>query len=552
LLAETETRLDSGSPRAPLRDAARRLLGWTLSRSLLTRSIAGSVLLAVLVAGTFSALLLAMSGLRSSANLQAHSRDVTTATLGLEQVVDELELSLRAFVVSGNARFLDSWRQAQSELTPALASVTQLLGSQPAEAVRAAQISTLIGAYVSEYGVPLIRIFRVSPRAAEAPVATSEGLFRLNTIRVRLDGLLAGEAALASTQAAAAKRQAGQAVWGGVAALSAAAGLLLAYGLFVARGIAGPVRSVAAGASRVAAGDLSIRLSEEGPAEMHALTSAFNAMTRSLEHGKRELEAQNEELRQGERLKSQLVSIVSHELRTPLTSILGYTTLLRKRDFDRAETDRFLDIIHLQASRLESLVDRFLDGEHVEAGRIELDDELLDLKPLLLTEAQLVSDKVSKHRVEVAIGAERLPVRGDRDRLAQVIGNLLTNAVKYSPDGGLVEVVGEVAGDVLRLEVRDEGIGVPEVHRSRIFTKFFRGDALQSGIPGTGLGLAVSREIVEAHGGRIGFSSRPSGGSSFWVELPLAAEADPGAGFEEAIRELVDRERDVAPQGAAP
>ncbi len=297
--------------------------------------------------------------------------------------------------------------------------------------------------------------------------------------------------------------------------------MLTLYGIFLARGIAAPVRTVADGATRVAAGDLTTRLPEHGAAEIHALTRAFNVMARSLEQSRREQELQNEQLRESERLKSQLVSIVSHELRNPLTSILGYTSLLLKRDFEKAQVTHYLEIIQQQGNRLTSLIDHFLESESVETGRLEIKLQPLDLKVLLAEETKLVSDKVMKHRIELAVDANSLPVRGDRERLAQVFANLLGNAVKYSPEGGLVEVGGEVVGDLVIIQVRDQGIGIPDEHQAQIFTKFFRGDARESGIAGTGLGLAVSREIVEAHGGRIRFTSDPGSGSCFRLELPL-------------------------------
>ncbi len=487
----------------------------------------GSAALAVIVAGTFAVLLVAMSDLRRSTNTQARSKNVSTATLGLERVINELEGSLRGFVVTGNRQFLNSWQQARADLPPAIAELKGRVAGQPDEYLRALKLDELTRAYITEYGVPLAAIYQVNPDAARSSDATKEGLFRINAIRQQLTSLLAGEDALASARQASAKHEAARAVSVGIAALVVTAALLFLYGVFLARGVVRPVRLVAAGASRVAAGDLSTRLPEQGAAELHELTEAFNAMARSLEQGQRELEAQNEQLRQSERMKSELVSIVSHELRTPLASILGYSSLLLKRSFGKEDTRRYIDTIHTQGRRLASLVEEFLDVERVEAGRIELKEELIDLRPLLEEEAELISSEAPRHRVRVSVDAGRLPIRGDADRIAQVYSNLLANAVKYSPEGGLIEVTGTVEDTVVRVQVRDEGVGIPHEHQPRIFTKFFRGEAREGGFAGTGLGLAVSREIVEAHGGRIGFRSAEGAGSAFWFELPVAPNGPP-------------------------
>ena len=306
----------------------------------------------------------------------------------------------------------------------------------------------------------------------------------------------------------------------GAIGIGASAALIILFGVFLARSIGRPVRAVASGATRLAAGEWSLRLPLQGPGEIGELTQAFNEMAERIEQNHAELEAQNTELRESERMKTELVSIVSHELRTPLASVLGFTALLLKREFDPPIRRHYLGIVDAQARRLAALLEDFLDVQRIEHEGLELATERVDLAALLDEQAELYAEQSPKHTVEVDLEERPLSVRGDPDRLAQVVGNLLSNAIKYSPDGGTVQLAAERSGTGVRVIVRDEGLGIPEDQQERIFTKFFRGDAGATGITGTGLGLAVSREIVEAHGGSIGFDSDPSTGSTFWVELP--------------------------------
>ena len=160
---------------------------------------------------------------------------------------------------------------------------------------------------------------------------------------------------------------------------------------------------------------------------------------------------------------------------------------------------------------------------------VELKLEETDLNDLLAAQVMLYSAQSAHHELQLDPADDALVVFGDRDRLAQVIGNLLSNAIKYSPEGGLVGVSASLVGDEAWIWVRDQGLGIPTDQQQRVFTKFFRGDVgRERGISGTGLGLVLARQIVEAHGGEIGFESEAGAGSTFWLQFPAAHAGDDG------------------------
>src|SRR5918993_2445309 len=451
--------------------------------------------LALLVGAAFAALILAVSAQREATDREARSKDVTTESLQLEKLVSDIESSFLNFAVTNKRSSLTGYRDTRPKLDPQLADFNRLVRDDPEQSSRALGIENQIREYVFFWLDSIIQVLREEPGIAQDDSSlVQENKNYTDEIRRLFVGFRGAENALAAQASRDADRRTDLAVVVGGIAVGASMALIALFGIVLARSIGRPVRAVADGAGLIAAGNFSYRLPEGGPGEVGELTHAFNEMAERLEVSHAELEQQNEELRESERMKTELVSIVSHELRTPLASVLGFTALLLKREFDPATRRHYLGIVDAQARRLAALLEE---------------------------QAQLYAAQSPKHQLEVE--AERpLPVRGDPGRFAQVVGNLLSNAIKYSPEGGTVEVVAGRSAEGVRIAVRDEGLGIPEEQQDRIFTKFFRGDAAATGITGTGLGLAVSREIVEAHGGRIGFDSDPGQGTTFWLELPGA------------------------------
>ena len=229
---------------------------------------------------------------------------------------------------------------------------------------------------------------------------------------------------------------------------------------------------------------------------------------------------------QMDRIKSEFISIVSHELRTPLTSIRGSLGLLTGKIFKGVpETaQKLIDIAYKNCERLILLINDILDIDKIASGKMRFDMRPETLAPLLEEAAVSIRGYAEEHGVHVLLDGSvpDLMLNVDRDRFIQVLNNLLSNAAKFSPKDGVIELRAKVGEGRVRILVSDHGPGIPPEFQDRLFNKFFQADASSTREKGgTGLGLHISRQIIEHMGGQIGFNTKVGEGTTMWVELPL-------------------------------
>ena len=274
----------------------------------------------------------------------------------------------------------------------------------------------------------------------------------------------------------------------------------------ISRTIAKPLQRVATAATDVAHGDYSVHVPVSGPLEVRSLAESFNRMT--------------SEVLAANTAQRDFLGNVSHDLKTPLTSIQGYSQAI----IDGAAEDpqAAAEIIFEEASRLNRMVIELTDLERLQAGKLSMKNEAIDMAQL--SEAVLQSLMVVAAQQDVQLESSIAavpPVIGDGDRLAQVLVNLISNALKYTPAGGAVQLRTERAGRGIKVSIQDTGIGIPREELSRVFERFYQVDKARGPRRGTGLGLAIAQEIVEAHGGRITVASPGRDrGALFTIWLP--------------------------------
>jgi signal transduction histidine kinase len=319
----------------------------------------------------------------------------------------------------------------------------------------------------------------------------------------------------------------------GLVAALALAAAWVGGNLFIVR----QIQALVAATKRVAAGELGVRTGlPQGQGELSQLAGAFDQMAESLDQAQErrlleeelrrqnyQLEQQNLAIQEANRLKTEFVSMVSHELRTPLTSIQGYAELMLEDEQISEEQRESLTLVKKNADRLLGLINDLLDLSRMEAGRLDLHRTSLNLARLIPEIAGSLRPLIEakRQRLRLDLGEALPAVWADQDRVTQILTNLISNAHKYTMVEGSITVAARRDDGFVRVDVSDTGIGLSAEDQAQLFTKFFRAhDRSPHAGRGTGLGLVITRSLVELHGGRITVSSAPGQGSTFSFSLP--------------------------------
>ena len=274
---------------------------------------------------------------------------------------------------------------------------------------------------------------------------------------------------------------------------------------------------------------VSLNQVEDDRGQVIGFVSTSEDITERIEAERRLVEAV-ERLREVDQVKDAFVSSVSHELRTPITSILGYTEMLEDGVYGELAVEQLDAVRRLSANstRLLSLIDDLLTLSRVQEDGLGFADRVVDLRTIVAAAASVVAPTLERRELElnVDLPEEPIPFLGDRDMLERVVINLLGNAVKFTPEGGRIDVALVADVDAAVIEVADTGIGIPPEEQERLFSRFFRSSIAQKqAIPGSGLGLSIAHAIVDQHGGTMSVESEPGHGTTFRVRLPLLTAA---------------------------
>jgi signal transduction histidine kinase len=300
-----------------------------------------------------------------------------------------------------------------------------------------------------------------------------------------------------------------------------ACGIAISEGYFLSAALTDRIVTLNQAAKEIAAGDLGVRVPVGGNDEMASLARTFNEMAAQLQ-------AAGQRQRELDQLRRNLIAWAGHDLRTPLASIRAIVEALADGVVDDAETvDRYLRTAKREIGSLSRLIDDLFELAQLEAGGLHLELALNSISDLVSDTMESFSELAARREVSLqgcaAPGVD--PVLMDAQQIERVLSNLLGNALRHTPAGGTVRVEAARTADGVRVEIRDTGEGIDDADLPHVFERFYRGEKSRSrATGGAGLGLAIAKGIVEAHGGRIGVDGAPGEGARFFFTLPVASE----------------------------
>lgn len=471
--------------------------------SLRTLSTVALLVLAAVALGVTTALGLSSARLQDST--EAIARDTRSMAIADELGLELLSHDRLSYVLlSGPDPRIERDRRERERNLRRLTLEAREHAASEREQMLIAALDTQIAAYLDARAVPAPAIETNARASLERALATLDALRALNERDVeRLH-----RAALSVDRAA-------------TLAAAAATALLLfgiaAAALTLRRGVLRPLSGLRIAIERYRAGERNAPIPTGGPREIAGIASAFEEMRAELAR------------RRGEQLAA--LAGIAHDLRNPLSPLKQAVALLRldqqrleqEQTHSSGQAPRMLAIIDRQIDHLNRMISDLLDATRIEAGHLELSRDDLDVRDSVREAADLHRATSGAHQLHVELPDEPVIVHADALRVQQVVGNLLTNAIKYSPEGGPIEVRVEADPHEARIVVRDRGIGISPEDLRGLFAPFHRRDPARDLAPGAGIGLSVVRRIVEAHDGHVSVESEVGVGSTFVVHLPRVA-----------------------------
>ncbi len=462
------------------------------------------------------------TSLQDAVNLEKRAQGVISKLDDTLRLTLDVESSLRGFVITGNDTYLDPYQKAKPKLTQNLAQLKIMVAHSPVEQEQVGKLE----AYVADYLAQVERKMEVRKtdgfEAAILSLGDNNERVLTANIRASIDWLKSAELASLQQQEKTLDENFYRTIWILIVGCLAGVIALGVANIMVSREIG--KRRNAETALIDANKGLETRIQERTEElenvneSLRTIASERESLLKNEQEARRDAEIAN-------RLRDEFMATVSHELKTPLNSILGWARMLKAGDLDEDQVKKALGTIIKNSETQNRLIEDLLDVARIISGKLELEYEPIDAYELMSDAIEIIRPAAQAKRISLAYESEgvdeNLIIQGDRNRLMQVFSNLLGNAVKFTPEGGRVDVAVSDEGTNFTVLVKDNGIGISSEFLPKVFERFRQDLSSTAQNGGLGLGLAIVRQLVEMHGGSVSVDSDGAGtGSQFTVTLP--------------------------------